>query len=54
MADGSSNYKTEELHMAFSKDETSILSQVAKLLVSEKLINTEEQLRFLALLKEES
>lgn len=54
MADDTNNHKTEELHMSFSKDETSILSQIAKLLVSEKLINTEEQLRFLALLKEES
>lgn len=47
------NYREEESKMSFHQNETSILSQIARLLVNEKLMNTEEQLRFLTLLKEE-
>ncbi len=35
------------------EEEKAVLSQAARLLVREKLINTEEQVRFLSLLKEE-
>lgn len=47
------NCKQEESKTSFHQKETSLLSQIARLLVREKLMNTEEQLRFLALLKEE-
>lgn len=48
-----SNHKQEESKMSFHQNETSILSQIARLLVHEQLMSTEEHLRFLALLKEE-
>lgn len=40
--------------MEFHQKEQAILSQIAKLLVSEKLMTPEEHLRFLGLLKEEA
>ncbi len=44
----------EESSMSLNENELSILSQIAKLLVSEKLMSVEEQLRFLDFLKEET
>ncbi len=42
----------ETSHMAFSPDEASVLRQIARLLVRERFMTREEQIRFLAFLKE--
>ena len=42
----------ETSHIIFTRDEKAVLSQIALLLASEKWITPEEQVRFLALLKE--
>ena len=46
--------KKEDSYMGVKKKKKPILGQAARLLVSEKLIDPEEQLRFLALLEEET
>lgn len=47
------NPKKNESNMRYHQGEQAILSQIARILVSEKLMSPEEHLRFLALLKEE-
>ena len=46
--------KKEDSYMGVFQNEKPILGQASRLLVSEKLIDPEEQLRFLALLEEET
>lgn len=46
------NKETFRMTFTFSQAEKAFLSQIARLLVSEKWITPEEQIRFLALLKE--
>lgn len=45
--------KQENTQMKRNLQEKAILGQIANLLVQEQLINPEEQIRFLAFLKEE-
>lgn len=45
--------KQEDIQIKKELQEKDILGQVASLLVQEKLINPEEQIRFLACLKED-
>lgn len=54
MARDQDNHKKEDTYMRQSNQiEQAILNQIARLLVSEHLMNPEEQLRFMTLLKEE-
>lgn len=53
-ADNMKKGKIEKSHVEFHQKEQAILSQIAKLLVNEKLMTPEEHLRFLGLLKEEA
>lgn len=50
MSDGD---KMEVMQMKKTIRETAILNQIASLLADEALINPDEQIRFLALLREE-
>lgn len=52
MANINTNQKEEESHIPLQQEEKAILYQIAKMLVREKWINPEEQLRFLELVKE--
>jgi len=54
MANSMDSCRQEESYMPFNHDEKAVLGQIARLLVSEKLMEPEEQLRFLAILKEEA